>query len=382
MPPVWFALSGDSLRGFSVNCLESAAHAEAKDALFLVEEEWKPINHLVATRVGIISIDKAKRHVENRYLEANLGAHAAANVAELREQTLVEAHDGVRLSIATQKNRIETKGKTRKRIGRTPRTRRLIELRLRCQTVVACDQGAKKRRKCQVREGVTASGQRRKTHGGYLRARNARTRNEADARQEWLVRKKFTRVTLFAFSAEIESRSRIYIQRRAYRSADDRNSIFEISEHLRVGAGGRVGARQLSNVVSTCASECSDVCQRLIKARHGNWRPANVGRNHHITRSDEVVERRDWTDRSDVVTANGEFITQKEPFVNRHTVDKCERVRVPHLRRRSKASDGPQQNSEAKNFRMIGPLVAYGNKLCELQRRFIGAHIAAQPGDA
>src|SRR5437899_10808103 len=146
MPPVWFALSGDSLRGFSVNCLESAAHAEAKDALFLVEEEWKPINHLVATRVGIISIDEAKRHVENRYLETNLGPHAAANVAEFREQTLVEPHDGVRLGIATKKNRIETKGKAREWIGRTPRARCLIELRLRCQTVVARDQGTKKRR--------------------------------------------------------------------------------------------------------------------------------------------------------------------------------------------------------------------------------------------
>src|SRR5438477_3334844 len=156
MPPFWFALSGDSLRGFSVNCLESAAHAEAKDALFLVEEEWKPINHLVATRVGIISIDKAKRHVENRYLETNLGAHAAANVADLHKQTLVEAHDGVRLSIATQENRIETKGKTCKRVGCASRTRGLIELRLRCQTIVARDQRAKKRRKCQVREGVTA----------------------------------------------------------------------------------------------------------------------------------------------------------------------------------------------------------------------------------
>src|SRR2546425_76485 len=283
MPPVWFALSGDSLRGFSVNCLESAAHAEAKDALFLVEEEWKPINHLVATRVGIISIDKAKRHVENRYLETNLGAHAAANVAKLREQTLVEAHDGVSLSIATQVNRVETKRKTCKRIGRTSRTRRLIELRLRCQTVVAGDQGAEKRSKCQVRK-VTTSGQRRKTHGDYLRTCNARTRYKADARQERLVREKFTRVTLFALGAEIESRSRIDIQRSAYRSTDDGNSVFEVSEHLRVGAGGRVGTRQLRDVVSAWASECSNVRQRLIKARHGDWRSANVSRNHHVTR--------------------------------------------------------------------------------------------------
>src|SRR3989442_619301 len=110
MPRVWFALSCDSLRGFSVNCLESAAHAEAKDALFLVEEEWKSINHLVATRVGIISIDEAKRHVKNRYLETNLGAHAAANVAKLREQTLVESHDRIRLRFSAQENRVETKG--------------------------------------------------------------------------------------------------------------------------------------------------------------------------------------------------------------------------------------------------------------------------------
>src|SRR5207302_3015483 len=218
-------LIGRLARGFSVNCLESAAHAEAKDALFLVEEEWKPINHLVATRVGIISIDEAKRHVENRYLETNLGSHAAANVAKLREQTLVEAHDGVRLSIATQENRVETKRKTRKRIARTPRTRCLIELRLRCQTIVACDQGTNNRRKCQVREGTTSC-QRRKTHCGYLRARNARTRNKADARQEGLVREKLTRVTLFALGAKIESRSRIDIQRGAHRSTDNGNSVF------------------------------------------------------------------------------------------------------------------------------------------------------------
>src|SRR3989442_12178294 len=166
MPPVWFALSGDSLRGFSVNCLESAAHAEAKDALFLVEEEWKPINRLVATRVGIISIDKAKRHVENRYLETNLGAHAAADVAELREQTLVEAHDGVSLSIATQVNRIVTLRQARERIGRTVRAQLLSNFGLVYDGVAVCDECTQIRRVCQVRE-VLAGSQRRQADRRY-----------------------------------------------------------------------------------------------------------------------------------------------------------------------------------------------------------------------
>ena len=101
-------LIGDPLSG-SVNCLKSAAYAESKDALFLVKEEWKTINDLVFPRVGIISINKTKRHVENRYLKANFGAHTAADVRELREQTLVKADHRICLRFAAQKYWKESK---------------------------------------------------------------------------------------------------------------------------------------------------------------------------------------------------------------------------------------------------------------------------------
>src|SRR5437870_3589433 len=86
----------------SLPSLKSAAYAEPKDAFFLVKEERKTVDDLVATRVGIISINEAKRHVENRYLDAKLGAHAGAEVGKLRKQTLIKSHDGVGLRLATK----------------------------------------------------------------------------------------------------------------------------------------------------------------------------------------------------------------------------------------------------------------------------------------
>ena len=76
--------SGDQARvlGRFLN-LEGAADAETKDALFLVKNEWKPLNNLIAPGVGIISINNAKRHVENWDLKADFGANAAAQVAKL-----------------------------------------------------------------------------------------------------------------------------------------------------------------------------------------------------------------------------------------------------------------------------------------------------------
>src|SRR5207245_2768154 len=86
----------------SASCLKSAADAEPKHALFLVKEKWKTINDLVLPRVGIISINKTKRHVENRYLEADLSAHTGPDVGELREQTLTQADHGICLRFAPQ----------------------------------------------------------------------------------------------------------------------------------------------------------------------------------------------------------------------------------------------------------------------------------------
>ena len=83
MPPVWFALIGDPL--WVIRYLKSAAYAEPEDALLFGKDEWKTINELVFPRVGIISINKTKRHVKNRYLETDFAAHAAPYIGKLRE---------------------------------------------------------------------------------------------------------------------------------------------------------------------------------------------------------------------------------------------------------------------------------------------------------
>src|SRR5258708_29420357 len=146
----------------SVNCLKGAAYAESKDALFLAKEEWKTINNLVFPRVGIISINKTKRHVENRYLEADLGAHTSPDVGELREQTFIKADYGICLRIATQKYREEAKGQTY--IVDRSVAKGLIEFGLRDNAVVTRDQRINAPADtCQVRE-VTARSQRIEAH--------------------------------------------------------------------------------------------------------------------------------------------------------------------------------------------------------------------------
>jgi hypothetical protein len=84
-------------------CLKSAAYAEPENALFLTKDKWKTVNELVFPRVGIISINKAKRHVENWNLKANLGAHTAPYIRELGEQTFIKADYGICLRVATHK---------------------------------------------------------------------------------------------------------------------------------------------------------------------------------------------------------------------------------------------------------------------------------------
>src|SRR5438132_6474085 len=107
--------------------LKSAAYAEPKEPLFLVKEKRKTVDDLVATCVGIISINEAKRHVENRHLDPKLGAHAGAVVGKLRKQTLIEAHDGVGLGLATKEYLLQTEGQSRKRIDGT-KPERFIKL--------------------------------------------------------------------------------------------------------------------------------------------------------------------------------------------------------------------------------------------------------------
>ena len=109
MPPVVCLTDCSRAGAAPTNSLKSAAYAEPKDGLFLVKEEGKPVYRLVATRVGIISINQSKWHVQNRDLQPQLPAHAAADIGEFSKQTLVKPDDRIGLRVTAKKNLLQAK---------------------------------------------------------------------------------------------------------------------------------------------------------------------------------------------------------------------------------------------------------------------------------
>src|SRR5437764_2189811 len=120
--PDWARPVGTWLR----NSLKSASDAKAKDRLFLVKEERKSVDHLILTGIWIIRIDQAKRHVQNRHLNADFRAHAAADVVEFCEQALVQSNHGVSLRLTTNEYLLETERKIRQRIDRAQAQRFIV----------------------------------------------------------------------------------------------------------------------------------------------------------------------------------------------------------------------------------------------------------------
>src|SRR5437762_8279344 len=104
--PDWARPVGTWLR----NSLKSAPDAKAKDRLFLVKEERKPVDHLIFTSVGIISINQAKRHVENWHLDAKFGADTTADISELVKEALIKSDHGVALRFTAQKDGLKPGG--------------------------------------------------------------------------------------------------------------------------------------------------------------------------------------------------------------------------------------------------------------------------------
>src|SRR5919199_185129 len=99
--------------------LKSSTHAEAEDALALVEEERVPVNDLVRPGRRIVRVNYAERHVDDGHLETQLRAEARAYVAaQAGEEALVQAHQSVRLHVAAQEDLLEAEGQTRGRVNR------------------------------------------------------------------------------------------------------------------------------------------------------------------------------------------------------------------------------------------------------------------------
>src|ERR1041384_8346443 len=156
--------------------LKSASDAKAKDRLFLVKEERKSVDHLILTGIWIISINQAKRHVENRHLNANFRAHAAADVAEFCKQTLVQSDHGVSLRFTANEDLLQPERQVRQGIHRA-QAQRFIVLASGDEAVVAGDE-AKTGRKREVSK-VLASRQRRQ-RGRCDSSQGPRTSDKAE----------------------------------------------------------------------------------------------------------------------------------------------------------------------------------------------------------
>src|SRR5262249_30950677 len=152
-------------------------------------------------------------------------------------------------------------------------------------------------------------------------------------------------------------------------------------EHLRVAARRRVNTLQVNHIRSGCPGEGADGGER---GRQRNYIRCSdrVRRKDHVARGHETIERRNRANRTHVITANRKLIAQEVTFVNRHAVNKRERVRVLHLVSGRATSYRAGDNAETENLRILTPLVADREELRVFERRLISAHVATQAGEA
>src|SRR5258708_27187945 len=119
----------------------------------------------------------------------------------------------------------------------------------------------------------------------------------------------------------------------------------------------------MDRIVATDSSKEANVFEPGIKVWYFYRSSGRVARNLNVLRGDESIERRDRTDRTNVVAANGEFIAEKEAFKNRNAIDERQRLRVSDLRRCGETTDGRGYQPEAEHFRVLRLLSPHGEEL-------------------
>ena len=100
----------------------------------------------------------------------------------------------------------------------------------------------------------------------------------------------------------------------------------------------------------------------------------------NVARRDERINRRDRTDRANVVTANRKLVAEEETLEDRYAVDERQRVGVPHLFGGGKTSHRSRDDAETEDLRPLRLLAAHREELRVRQRRLIGANVATQSG--
>ena len=181
--------------------LESAANAEPKDGLLFIKNEGKAVDELVAARPGIISINQAKRHVENGYLNAKLSSQTAVKIAESCELALAQPRDRVRLRLTPNENWLEAKREQGQRINLAGLCG--LKLSLGHEAIITRNQ-TQKRRCSKLRLIAKDESAQAGRAGRYESGLKSRTRNSANRGKEWLISKKFAGIALIAFSANIK----------------------------------------------------------------------------------------------------------------------------------------------------------------------------------
>src|SRR6185503_1470248 len=136
------------------------------------------------------------------------------------------------------------------------------------------------------------------------------------------------RERLVTLASEIERRSDVRKSRDTDSVANDRNAILKVSEELRITTNRSKRTRQTRDVITAASGEHSDTRRRCRNTGNNLRCTRWIRSNNDVLRCDKCVDWRNRADRTHVVTANREFVTQEEPLENWHARDKCQRLSV------------------------------------------------------
>src|SRR5690606_38206301 len=171
--------------------------------------------------------------------------------------------------------------------------------------------------------------------------------------EENIVFEKFAVDDLRVRFPQVEYRSDIGKDRER-RRAEDRNSVFEITEYLRIAADETIVARKDRRIRAVVAGRLADG-RDLVKPHLRNIcrsyrRSGLIGREAYIPRRHIGIERCDRADGSVLISAKVVLAAQIIAFVSRDTADERDRIRVPYLIGQRVRPDRAGLYPERENF--------------------------------
>ena len=146
----------------------------------------------------------------------------------------------------------------------------------------------------------------------------------------------------------------------------DGNAVLKIPEQLRIATQAEIVSVELRYVVSRRPREQSDQTPTATAVPRKLPGPVDWWQ-HYISRSYVSVERIERANASRWIAANRKLIAEEVALVNRHAVNKRQRVRVSDFVGYRERAHGAGLDAEGEDVRMIAPLVANRVKLCGIR---------------